>query len=195
MRGARRGRVAKLLLAGVLFVGLFIHIGMLAGISGETKRADALGREMVELSAQRDNLEVSPLDAEKTPERIAQLAAQMGMQRPGQDAIRVVSPARRAGRRTNADRRIARRGRSGSVNFKAGRDAVGSHGPDRPSPPCGVSGCLFYPLSRADGAAFLSTGHRRGGSAAPRAGAVDQRIGHRPHARRHLRPQRARPWP
>ena len=56
---ARRGRVAKLLLAGVLFVGLFIHIGMLAGISGETKRADALGREMVELSAQRDNLEVS----------------------------------------------------------------------------------------------------------------------------------------
>lgn len=87
---ARRGRVAKLLLAGVLFVGLFIHIGMLAGISGETKRADALGREMVELSAQRDNLEVS-LSMLKNPERIAQLAAQMGMQRPGQDAIRVVS--------------------------------------------------------------------------------------------------------
>ena len=34
---ARRGRVAKLLLAGVLFVGLFIHIGMLAGISGENE--------------------------------------------------------------------------------------------------------------------------------------------------------------
>ena len=68
---ARRGRVAKLLLAGVLFVGLFIHIGMLAGISGETKRADALGREMVELSAQRDNLEVS-LSMLKNPERIAQ---------------------------------------------------------------------------------------------------------------------------
>ena len=87
---ARRGRAAKLLLACVLFAGLFIHIGMLAGISGETKRADALSREMVELSAQRDNLEVS-LSMLKNPERIAQLAAQMGMQRPTQDAIRVVN--------------------------------------------------------------------------------------------------------
>ena len=87
---ARRSRVAKLLLAGVLFAGLFIHIGMLAGISGETKRADALSRELVALSAQRDNLEVS-LSMLKNPERIAQLAAQMGMERPTQDAIRVVS--------------------------------------------------------------------------------------------------------
>ena len=87
---ARRGRLAKLLLVGVLFMGLFVHIGMLAGISGETKRADALGREMVELSAQRDNLEVS-LSMLKNPERIAQLAAQMGMQHPTQDAIRVVN--------------------------------------------------------------------------------------------------------
>ena len=31
---ARRGRVAKLLLAGVLFVGLFNHIGIMTGISG-----------------------------------------------------------------------------------------------------------------------------------------------------------------
>ena len=73
-----------------LFAGLFIHIGMLAGISGETKRVDALSRELVALSAQRDNLEVS-LSMLKNPERIAQLAAQMGMERPTQDAIRVVS--------------------------------------------------------------------------------------------------------
>ena len=87
---ARRSRMAKLVLVCVPFAGLFVHIGMLAGISGQTKRADALNRELVELSAQKDNLEVS-LSMLKNPERIAQLAAQMGMQRPGQDAIRVVS--------------------------------------------------------------------------------------------------------
>ena len=43
----RRGRVAKLLLASVLFAGLFIHIGMLAGISGQTKEAAALKGELV----------------------------------------------------------------------------------------------------------------------------------------------------
>ena len=80
----RKSRMAKLLLVCVLY------IGMLAGISGQTKRADALSREMVELSAQRDNLEVS-LSMLKNPERIARLAAQMGMQRPTQDAIRVVN--------------------------------------------------------------------------------------------------------
>lgn len=86
----RRGRVAKLVLAGVLFAGLFIHIGMLAGISGQTKEAAALRGEMVELSAQRDNLEVS-LSMLKNPQRIEQLAAEMGMERPTEDAIRVVS--------------------------------------------------------------------------------------------------------
>ena len=86
----RKSRMAKLLLVCVLFVGMFAYIGMLAGISGQTKRADALSREMVELSAQRDNLEVS-LSMLKNPERIARLAAQMGMQRPTQDAIRVVN--------------------------------------------------------------------------------------------------------
>ena len=70
--------MAKLLVC-VLFAGMFIHIGMLAA-----SRRDQAGRraepEMVEPSAQRDNDRV--LSMLKNPERIAQLAAQMGMQHP-----------------------------------------------------------------------------------------------------------------
>ncbi len=88
----RRARVAKLVLAGVLFVGMFVQIGMLAGISAQSKELDAVGKEIVELSAHRDNLQLS-LSMLKNPERIGQLAQQMGMERPTQDAIRVVSLA------------------------------------------------------------------------------------------------------
>ena len=86
----RRARVAKLLLAGILFVGLFVQIGMLAGISAQTKQAATVRRELVELSARKDNLELS-LSMLQSPERIERLAMQMGMERPTQDAIRVVS--------------------------------------------------------------------------------------------------------
>ena len=34
----RKSRMAKLLLVCVLFFGMFAYIGMLAGISGQTKR-------------------------------------------------------------------------------------------------------------------------------------------------------------
>ena len=88
----RRARVAKLVLAGVLFVGMFVQMGMLAGISAQSKELDAVGKEIVELSAHRDNLQLS-LSMLKNPERIGQLAQQMGMERPTQDAIRVVSLA------------------------------------------------------------------------------------------------------
>ena len=88
----RRARVAKLVLAGVLFVGMFVQIGMLAGISAQSKELDAVGKEIVELSAHRDNLQLS-LSMLKNPERIGQLAQQMGMERPTQAAIRVVSLA------------------------------------------------------------------------------------------------------
>ncbi len=88
----RRARVAKLVLAGVLFAGLFVQIGMLAGISAQSKELDAVGKEIVELNARRDNLELS-LSMLKNPERIEQLALQMGMERPTEDAIRVVSLA------------------------------------------------------------------------------------------------------
>ncbi|HIS03937.1 MAG TPA: cell division protein FtsL [Candidatus Pullichristensenella avicola] len=84
--------MAKLVLAGVLFVGMFVQIGMLAGISAQSKELDAVGKEIVELSAHRDNLQLS-LSMLKNPERIGQLAQQMGMERPTQDAIRVVSLA------------------------------------------------------------------------------------------------------
>ena len=88
----RRARVAKLVLAGVLFVGMFVQIGMLAGISAQSTELDAVGKEILELSAHRDNLQLS-LSMLKNPERIGQLAQQMGMERPTQDAIRVVSLA------------------------------------------------------------------------------------------------------
>ena len=86
----RRSRAAKIILSCVLLAGLFVHIGMLAGISAQTKEADALRAELVELSAYKDNLELS-LSMLENPQRIAQLAQQLGMQQPTQDAIRVVN--------------------------------------------------------------------------------------------------------
>ncbi len=87
--GRRRGRAAKVLLLAVLFAGLFAQIGMLANISGQSKEIAAVSREMVELSARKDNLELS-LSMLESPDRIESLAMKMGMQRPDEGAIRVV---------------------------------------------------------------------------------------------------------
>ena len=86
----RRGRVAKLVLVGVLFAGLFAQIGMLAGISAQSKEISAVSREMVELNARKENLALS-LSKLESPERIEQLAMQLGMERPQESAIRVVN--------------------------------------------------------------------------------------------------------
>ena len=88
--GALAGRVAKVILLGVLFTGLFIQIGMLASISEQTKQIDAVDEALVELNARRENLELS-LSKLESPERIEQLATLMGMDLPQEDAIRVVS--------------------------------------------------------------------------------------------------------
>lgn len=84
------GRVVKILLAGVIFVGLFFWIGMLAQISGQSKEIATVTKDMVDLRARSENLALS-LSMLENPERIETLALQLGMERPDESAIRVVS--------------------------------------------------------------------------------------------------------
>ena len=83
-----------LVLALVIFVtGLFLHIGMLAKIHSCNKQASAMAQEIVALSASADNLELS-INQHHNLEQIAYRAVQMGMSRPSEAQIRVVSVAR-----------------------------------------------------------------------------------------------------
>ena len=86
----KRSRAAKMLLVAILFAGLFAQIGTLASISGQSKRIAAVNRDMIELSARRENLALS-LSMLKNPDRIEALALKLGMQRPDEGAIRVVN--------------------------------------------------------------------------------------------------------
>ena len=86
----KRGRAAKVLLVAILFAGLFLQIGMLARISGQSKKIASVSREIVELNARRENLALS-LSMLKNPDQIEALALKLGMQRPDEGAIRVVN--------------------------------------------------------------------------------------------------------
>lgn len=93
---SRRGRKCRriLLLAAVvvLFVGLFLQITMLSRISSQNKQAAQLEREIVELSANAENLEVS-INQYHNLESIAARAQQLGMEQPDETQIRVVNVA------------------------------------------------------------------------------------------------------
>lgn len=86
----KASRTIKVVLVAVIFFGLFFQIGMLAKISAQTKKADRVSDEIVELTARAENLELA-LSRLKNPERIEALALEMGMTSPGEGAIRVVS--------------------------------------------------------------------------------------------------------
>lgn len=92
-RQAARGRKLMILAAAVLFVGLFVQITMLSRISYQNKRASALERELTELSANAENLELS-INQYHNLEAIAARAKQMGMEQPDETQIRVVRVAR-----------------------------------------------------------------------------------------------------
>lgn len=92
-RQAARGRKLMILAAAVLFVGLFVQITMLSRISYQNKRASALERELTELSANAENLELS-INQYHNLEAIAARAKQMGMEQPNETQIRVVRVAR-----------------------------------------------------------------------------------------------------
>ncbi|MBP3411144.1 MAG: septum formation initiator family protein [Clostridia bacterium] len=83
-------RVLLILAAAVLFVGLFMQITMLSRISSQSKQASALEREIVELSANAENLELS-INQYHNLDAIEMRARQLGMEEPTDTQIRVVS--------------------------------------------------------------------------------------------------------
>ena len=90
---AARNRRLLILAALVLFAGLFLQITMLSRISLQSKRASAVERELIELNANAENLELS-INQYHNLEAIAARAQQLGMEQPDETQIRVVSVAR-----------------------------------------------------------------------------------------------------
>ena len=88
-----RSRMLMILAGLILFAGLFLQITMLSRISLQSKRAAALERELVELSANAENLELS-INQYHNLEVIAARAQQLGMEQPDETQIRVVSVAK-----------------------------------------------------------------------------------------------------
>lgn len=91
-RDAAWSRALLVMAAVVLFAGLFVQITMLSRISSQAKQAAKLEREIVELSASAENLEVS-INQYHNLKDIAVRAQQLGMEEPDETQIRVVNVA------------------------------------------------------------------------------------------------------
>ena len=91
-RERRNGNCKPMLiiLAVILFVGLFVQITMLARISSGNKAIAKVEREITELAANAENLEWN-INKYHNLEEIEVKAANLGMQRPDETQIRVVS--------------------------------------------------------------------------------------------------------
>ncbi len=95
-----RKRTLLVLAALVLFAGLFVQITMLSRISYQSKRASAVEKELTELRASAENLELS-INQYHNLETIAARAQQLGMEQPDETQIRVVSVAKSASQDTS----------------------------------------------------------------------------------------------
>ena len=91
-RRNRSGRILFIVAAVILFAGLFMQITMLSRISSQSKQASALEKEIVELSANAENLQLS-ISQHHNLENIAARAQLLGMEQPDETQIRVVSVA------------------------------------------------------------------------------------------------------
>lgn len=100
-RRAAWNRRLLIVAALVLFAGLFLQITMLARISSQSKQASALEREIMELSASAENLELS-INQYHNLDAIEQRARQLGMEQPGDTQIRVVRVAQSETENTSA---------------------------------------------------------------------------------------------
>lgn len=87
-----RNRTLLVLAAVVLLAGLFVQITMLSRISAQSKAVSAVEKELVELRASAENLELS-INQYHNLETIAARAQQLGMEQPDETQIRVVSVA------------------------------------------------------------------------------------------------------
>jgi len=89
-RERRLSRMLMIVFALVLVVGVVSQITMLACISGQNKQVKAVEKQLKELDARTDNLNLC-LNQFKSIERIALRAEQLGMEQPTETQIRVVS--------------------------------------------------------------------------------------------------------
>ena len=92
-RTAARNRWLLAAAALILFAGLFLQITMLSRVSAQNKRASAIEREIAELGAYAENLELS-INQYHNLENIAARAQQLGMEQPDATQIRVVNVVR-----------------------------------------------------------------------------------------------------
>ena len=89
-------RALLIVAALVLFAGLFVQITMLSRIYSQSKQAAKLEKEIVELSASAENLEVS-INQYHNLETIGDRARELGMEEPVDDQLRVVNLPQIAG--------------------------------------------------------------------------------------------------
>ena len=89
-RERRRSRAMMIAFAVVLFAGLFVQVSMISRLSTQAKASQQVEREIRDLSANAENLKLS-LNQFKSPERVAALAARLGMEQPTEGQIRVVN--------------------------------------------------------------------------------------------------------
>lgn len=85
----RINRVLILIFAAVLVIGAFGQIAMIARVTGQSKRVSAVEREIRDLSASADNLNLC-LNQFRNLDRVAARAAKLGMEKPSGNQIRVV---------------------------------------------------------------------------------------------------------
>ena len=91
--GAKQRRVSRRLMIAfiaLMVVGLFAQIAMIARLSGQNKEIRSVEKEIKELNASAENLNLG-LNQYGNLERVALLADKLGMQKPAEGQIRVVS--------------------------------------------------------------------------------------------------------
>lgn len=88
-RVKRTNRTLIMIFVAVLLLGAFTQVAMLARVTGQNKQVRAIEKEIKNLSANADNLNLS-LNQFKSLDRVAARAAKLGMEEPTGDQIRVV---------------------------------------------------------------------------------------------------------
>ena len=73
----------------VLVIGSVAQLTLLVRLSAQSKQISSVSRDVAELRAVKNNLEVA-LDQYHSLDRVEQLARQMGMVLPGSENIRVI---------------------------------------------------------------------------------------------------------
>ena len=92
-RRAKRKRACRILMcvfAFVLLAGMVTQVTMLARITGQKKQIKAIEKQVRDLSANAENLELC-LNQFKNLDRVSARASQLGMEQPNETQIRVVS--------------------------------------------------------------------------------------------------------